>query len=55
MQVPQARVELKLSNGDALFMRSKVLAHGVGHVTRGIRYSHVLFTHHGLIDIVAEV
>ena len=55
LEVPQAGVALKLRGTDALFMRPKILAHGVSHVTRGIRYSQVSFTHHGLINTTAEM
>lgn len=45
LQLPHLGVEIRLRPGDALFLRSNLLWHAVGEVTRGQRYATVLFTH----------
>ena len=49
LEVQGLGLQVDLKQGDVLFMRSRMLAHAVGEVTRGMRYATVMFTHDGCI------
>ena len=51
LQAPHLGHSFQLRGGDVLFIKSKLLFHGVSEVTRGMRYSMVFFTHKGMIRL----